>query len=60
MIEAPIRMYVTENEDGTATLSYKTPTTVLAPYADDGGAALADIAVELDAVFASIASDASG
>ena len=31
MIEAPIRLYVTENLDGTATPSYKTPTTVYAP-----------------------------
>ena len=37
MIEAPIRFYVTENEDGTATLSYKTPGFVFAPYFDEGG-----------------------
>ena len=59
MIEAPIRLYVTENEDGTAALSYKTPTTVFAPYADEGGAALAAIAAELDQLFAKIAADAS-
>ncbi|PMX56079.1 hypothetical protein C1Y13_30015, partial [Pseudomonas sp. FW305-33] len=35
-IEAPIRFYVTENPDGTATLSYKTPGAVFAPYADEG------------------------
>lgn len=35
-IEAPIRFYVTENADGTATLSYKKPGTVLASYLDEG------------------------
>lgn len=55
MIEAPIRFYVTENSDGTATLSYKLPTTVFAPYAEDGGATLTDIATELDAAFAAMA-----
>ncbi len=30
-IEAPIRVYVTENDDGTATLSYKMPSDVLRP-----------------------------
>lgn len=55
MIEAPIRMYVTENADGTATLSYKTPTTVFAPYMDEAGPELARIADELDGIFASIA-----
>ena len=56
MIEAPIRFYVTENENGTATLSYKTPTLVFAPYMDEGGDELAAIATELDARFAQIAS----
>ena len=55
MIEAPIRMYVTENADGTATLSYKTPSLVFAPYLDEGGAALAGLASDLDARFAAIA-----
>lgn len=36
-IEAPIRFYVTENMDGTATLSYKKPTFVFAPYFEEGG-----------------------
>ena len=58
MIEAPIRFYVTENPDGTATLSYKTPGFVFAPYADEGGAALAAVASELDAIFAAIAAQA--
>ncbi|MEL7262472.1 MAG: DUF302 domain-containing protein [Pseudomonadota bacterium] len=59
MIEAPIRMYVTENADGTATLSYKTPTTVFTPYLDEAGPELARIAAELDTVFATIAATAA-
>lgn len=55
MIEAPIRMYVTENPDGTATLSYKTPSHVFSPYFDEGGEDLRTIAVELDAKFRAIA-----
>jgi len=60
MIEAPIRFYVTENPDGTATLSYKTPTHVFAPYMAEGGAALAAVAAELDMIFAAIAARATG
>ncbi len=58
-IEAPIRFYITENQDGTATLSYKTPSAVFAPYAD-GGAKLEEMAKELDALFAKIAREAAG
>jgi uncharacterized protein (DUF302 family) len=54
-IEAPIRFYVTENLDGTATLSYKKPTTVFALYADEGKDALKGLAAELDEIFAKIA-----
>jgi len=60
MIEAPIRLYVTENADGTATLSYKTPSAVFAPYFDEGGAELRAIACELDTIFAAIAAAAVG
>lgn len=59
MIEAPVRFYVTEEEDGTATLSYKTPSHVFAPYMDEGGSALADLARQLDADFAAIAAAAT-
>ncbi|WP_108260208.1 DUF302 domain-containing protein [Mangrovicoccus ximenensis] len=59
MIEAPLRMYVTENPDGTATLSWKLPSAVFAPYADEGGEALAEAAADLDAVFAAIAREAA-
>lgn len=57
-IEAPIRFYITENPDGTATLSYRKPSTVFAPYADPSGD-LAALAAELDAIFAKIAKDAT-
>ncbi len=56
-IEAPIRFYITENEDSTATLSYKTPSMVFAPYSDDNDA-LVQLAAELDAIFAGIAKQA--
>ena len=56
-IEAPIRFYITENDDGTATLSYKKPSSVFAPY-KDGGDALEALASELDDVFAAIAAAA--
>ena len=59
MIEAPIRFYITENDDETATLSYKTPSFVFAPYMEEGGAELAAIASELDSIFASIAAEAT-
>ncbi len=62
-IEAPIRFYITENEDGTATLSYKMPSAVFAPYVfaphADGGAKLDEMAKELDALFAKIARQAT-
>ncbi len=54
MIEAPIRLYVTENGDGTATLSYKKPSMVFAPYSD-GAEGLTEISVELDSTFQTIA-----
>ncbi|MEX0350287.1 MAG: DUF302 domain-containing protein [Paracoccaceae bacterium] len=59
MIEAPIRLYVTENADGTATLSYKTPSFVFAPYVDEGGTELEGIAQELDERFDAIATSAA-
>ena len=55
-IEAPLRLYLTENADGTATLSYRTASHVFAPY-DDGGPALDALAVELDALLAAIAEE---
>jgi len=60
MIEAPVRFYVTENEDGTATLSYKKPSVVFAPYMQDGGGELEALAAELDALFAGVVEAATG
>ncbi len=60
MIEAPLRMYVTETPGGTATLSWKLPSAVFAPYADEGGEALAETAAELDVIFGAIAREAAG
>lgn len=59
MIEAPIRMYVTENADSTASVSYKRPSTVFAPYIEEAGPDLAAIAEELDKIFESIAAAAA-
>ncbi|MCW4152146.1 DUF302 domain-containing protein [Halomonas sp. 18H] len=64
MIEAPLRFYVTENDDGTATLAWKLPSEVFAPYAanlDDASKAeaLARIADNLDETFVDIAEQAT-
>jgi len=59
MIEAPVRVYVTENADGTATLSYKLPSTVFAPYVEEAGPTLVVLATELDEIFAQIAQSAT-
>jgi uncharacterized protein (DUF302 family) len=58
-IEAPIRFYLTENADGTATLSYKTPGTVFAPYFAEGGEPLKALAAELDGIFEQVADEAT-
>ena len=57
MIEAPIRLYVTETDSG-ATLSYKTPTFVFSPYMAEAGPELGAAARELDEIFDTIARDA--
>ncbi len=56
-IEAPLRIYITENADGSASLTYRTPGAVFAPYASP---ALAEMAKELDAIFRTIVRDATG
>jgi len=56
-IEDPIRYYVTENTDGTATLRYRTPSSLFGPYHN---ADLDIMAHELDRIFEKIASDAAG
>lgn len=55
MIEAPIRVYVTENTTGTATLSYKLPSSIFAAYSND----LQSITAELDQTFAAITAQAA-
>lgn len=55
-IEAPLRFYITENADGTTTLTYREPSSVFAPY---GSVKLDQMAKELDVIFARIAADAS-
>jgi len=55
MIEAPIRFYITEDDAGAATLSYKTPSFVFAPYMAEADADLAAAAAELDVIFLAIA-----
>ncbi len=52
-IEAPLRLYLTENADGTATLSYRTASHVFAPY-EDGGEDLTTLAAELDGILEQI------
>ncbi|MFG1260947.1 DUF302 domain-containing protein [Xanthobacter flavus] len=56
-IEAPIRFYIVENPDSTASLAYKTPSTVFEPYLTGAGGDLKALASELDTIFAKIAAD---
>lgn len=56
-IEAPLRLYLTENADGSASLSYRAPSAVFAPYRNDK---LDELARELDPIFERIVRDASG
>ena len=57
MIEAPVRVYVTEDADGTATLGYVRPSVVFAEYVADSAdpAAFRAVLAELDAAFAAVA-----
>ncbi|HBP0978939.1 DUF302 domain-containing protein [Comamonas sp. Y6] len=62
MIEVTIRFYVTERDEGHATLSWVEPSLVLAPYVGDVGSSddantLRQKAEELDACFSRIASE---
>ena len=56
-IEAPLRIYLTENVDGSATLRYRSPSAVFAPSANTE---LEGLARELDSVFTRIVADAVG
>lgn len=55
-IEAPLRIYVTEGQDGKARITYRRPTAVFAPYRS---AALDAMAQELDPIFERIVADAA-
>lgn len=55
-IEAPLRLYVTENPDKTAKLTYRTPSAVFGIYKVP---ALDDMAKELDAIFKKIVEKAA-
>ncbi len=54
-IEAPIRIYVAEDADGKASVTYRTPSALFAPY---GNADLNAMARELDPIFDKIVHDA--
>lgn len=54
MIEAPVRIMVLEEADGTASLGYALPSTRFAPYMAEGGDTLRAAAAELDDVFEAI------
>lgn len=56
-IEAPLRFYVTEEADGSATLTYRTPSSVFRPYRSPR---LDAMAAELDGIFARISDQAVG
>lgn len=53
-IEAPLRFYLTEQNNGATTLIYQLPSAVFAPYASEE---LNEMALELDGIFRKIASD---
>ncbi len=53
--EAPIRLYIHENPDGTATLVYVKPSTLFRPY---GHPEVAKVAAELDPIVDRIAAQA--
>ncbi len=56
-IEAPLRLYVTEGANGKASVTWRAPSAVFAPY---GSAELNAMAHELDPVFEKIVRDAAG
>ena len=55
--EAPLRLYVTVGQDGKASVTYRRPSAVFAPYQN---AELDKLARELDPVFEKIVRDAVG
>jgi uncharacterized protein (DUF302 family) len=55
-LEAPIRLHLVEEPDGTSSIRYRTPSAVFAPY---GGGDLQALGVELDAIMAAIVAAAA-
>lgn len=55
-MEAPLRLYVTEQPDGNANLTYRLPSHVFGAYEVT---ALDEMAAELDVIFAKIVADAT-
>lgn len=55
-IEAPLRIYITEDADGKASVTYRAPTAVFAAY---GNAQLDEMAKELDPIFARVVAGAA-
>jgi|HubBroStandDraft_3_1064219.scaffolds.fasta_scaffold05027_4 uncharacterized protein (DUF302 family) len=55
--EAPMRLYVTEEADRTAAVTYRLPSALLAPY---GVSELVPLGRELDQLFAAIVAEAAG
>lgn len=58
MVEAPLRFYVTEDDADSATLSWKHPSDVFAPYITEHTPDLANAAQELDVIFQRIGDNA--
>lgn len=56
-IEAPLRIYLTEDADGRTSVTWRDPSAVFTPYAS---AELDAMAKELDPVFSRIVKDATG
>lgn len=56
-IEAPLRIYLTEDVNGKTSVTWRAPSAVFAPY---GSAELDAMARELDPVFEKIVRDATG
>lgn len=56
-IKEPLRFYVTENADGTATLTYRKPSAIFGVY---GSSELDAMAKELDELWAKIVSGTTG
>jgi len=56
-IEAPLRLYITEGQDGRTSVTWRSPSAVFAPY---GNADLNALARELDPIIEKIVRDAAG